>query len=69
MSLKTFHLFFIGASIVLALGFGAWEGYAYLQPEGAALDLALAVASAAGGVGLVFYFRAVVRKLKDISYL
>jgi hypothetical protein len=68
MSLKAFHLLFIVVSILLAFGFGAWELVAYRDSE-ATLDLVLGIASIVAGVGLVFYLRAVLKKLKDVSYL
>jgi len=68
MSLKAFHVFFIAVSILLAFGFGCWEGYHYFH-EGAGTDLALSVLSLAGGVALIFYFRAVLKKLRNVSYL
>lgn len=68
MSLKAFHVLFIVVSILLALGFGIWELVAYRESE-AVLDLVLGIASLVAGVGLVFYLRAVLRKLRNVSYL
>lgn len=68
MSLKAFHVLFIVVSILLALGFGIWELLTY-RDTGAVLDLVLGIASLLAGVGLVFYLRAVLKKLKNISYL
>ncbi len=68
MSLKALHIVFIVASIVLALGFGAWSlnEYFHGQPQ---LNLYFGIGSLIAGVGLIFYCRAVLRKMKDISYL
>lgn len=68
MSLKALHIVFIVASIVLALGCGAWSLNAYAE-EGVRGNLWFGVASILAGVGLVFYCRSVLRKLKNISYL
>ncbi len=68
MSLKALHIVFIVASIVLALGFGAWSLNEY--SDGAARSsLYFGIGSLVSGVALIFYCRAVLRKLKDISYL
>ncbi|MCP5519093.1 MAG: hypothetical protein H7A45_17760 [Verrucomicrobiales bacterium] len=68
MSLKAFHILFVTLSILLAFGFGGWELVTYSR-TGAGMDLFLGVASLAAGVGLVFYLRKVIRKLKGISLL
>jgi hypothetical protein len=68
MSLKAFHIVFIAASIVLAFGFAAWSIHAY-RTEGGGSHLAFGVASAACGVGLGFYGRYVLKKLKHESYI
>ena len=68
MSLKAFHLIFILASIALAFGFGAWLARNYFQ-EGGAWNLIGSLASAASGVGLIFYERYFLKKTKNVSYL
>jgi hypothetical protein len=68
MSLKAFHIVFVIASILLAFGFGAWSYFDYKE-QGTTTDLVFAVGSTLAGVVLVIYFRAVLRKLKNISYL
>jgi len=68
MSLKAFHIVFVIASIFLAFGFGVWSFLDYRE-QGTTSDLVFAVGSALGGVILVIYFKAVLRKLKNISYL
>ena len=68
MSLKTFHIIFIVASILLAFGFGVWELAQYSEGQ-KLLDLVLGIVSLLAGVGLIFYGRYVLKKLKNISYL
>ncbi|MCB1126825.1 MAG: hypothetical protein KDM81_10035 [Verrucomicrobiae bacterium] len=68
MSLKAFHLLFIVVSILLALGFGVWELATY-RDGGATVDLVMGSASLVAAVGLGFYLRAVLKKLKNVSYL
>jgi len=69
MSLKAFHFVFIAVSILLSFGFGAW----CLTHREAAADsqmlLYLGIGSLVCGVALVGYGVAVIRKLKNISYL
>ena len=69
MSLKAFHLVFIAASILLALGFAGWSLMNYFSPQGSRLDLVLAIGSAVVAVALVFYERYFLKKLKNVSYL
>jgi hypothetical protein len=69
MSLKAFHLVFIIASILLALGFAGWELKSYWSAEGQAWDLALGLGSLAAAAGLVVYERYFLKKLKKVSYL
>jgi hypothetical protein len=68
VSLKTFHIVFVTASVLLAFGFGVWSIMAWLDSH-RAVDLVLGVGSLLAGVGLVIYGRYVFRKLKNISYL
>ena len=68
MSLKALHIVFIVASIVLALGFGAWSLNEYAH-DGARSNLWFGIGSLVIGVALIIYGRAILRKLKDISYL
>ena len=69
MSLKAFHLIFITASCALALGCGIWGLKNYFSNEGTTLDLLFGIGALAVGVGLVFYERYFLKKLKDVSYL
>jgi len=68
MSLKAFHVVFVTASILLAFGFGAWSYFAY-KDQGKTVDLVYAIGSALAGGALLIYFKFVLRKLKNISYL
>ena len=68
MSLKAFHIIFIIASILLAFGFAAWCFNEY-SAQHRRFELISGIVSVGVGVGLIFYFRYVVRKLKNISYL
>ena len=68
MSLKAFHLVFICVSILLSIGFAAWEVVVFRNTH-QALHLLGAGLSLSAGIGLVFYSKYVLRKLKDISYL
>ncbi len=68
MSLKTFHIVFITASILLCLGFGAWELRSYLNFHHRP-NLVMGAGSLVCGVILVVYERAVVRKFKLLRYV
>jgi hypothetical protein len=69
MSLKAFHLVFITAAILMALGCAVWGFRAYWSPEGGAMDLAFGIGSVLVAVGLVLYERYFLKKLKNVSYL
>jgi hypothetical protein len=69
MSLKTFHLVFITASIILAFGCGVWWTMSFFKGESGLASLVAGVLAVAGGVALIFYERYVLRKLKQQSYL
>ena len=68
MSLKALHVVFIVASIVLALGFGAWSLNEFAH-GGARGHLWFGIGSLIVGVLLIVYGKAMLKKLKDISYL
>ena len=67
MSLKTFHLFFIALSTLVAFGFGVWGVYVFLQEQTASY-LIMGILSMAVGIGLIFYAVRFMQKLKEISY-
>ncbi|HWF18537.1 MAG TPA: hypothetical protein VG754_04690 [Verrucomicrobiae bacterium] len=69
MSLKAFHLVFIVASILLAVGFAAWEFVGYFSPHGGAWDLVAGIGGLLTAIGLVFYERYFLKKTKNVSYL
>lgn len=69
MSLKAFHIVFVVASTVLAVGFGVWCIQAYRAGEGAAASLGMGIASLVLAIVLIWYGRYVLRKLRHISYL
>jgi len=68
MSLKAFHIVFVTASILLAFGFGVWSLLDY-RDHGKGAELIGGIVSLLAGVGLIFYAKAILRKLKNISYL
>ena len=65
MSLRAFHLVFIGASVMLAAFVAAWSAQQY-QADHAVSDAVTAVAALASGVGLAFYGAAFQRKTKGL---
>ena len=69
MSLKAFHLIFITASCALAFGCGVWGIKNYFSADGRMMDLLFGLGSLVAGVGLIFYERYFLKKLKNVSYL
>jgi len=68
MSLKAFHIVFVSAAVLLALGVGVWGLNHYFQ-DGNKLNLALGTGSLVTAVLLGVYGRFFLKKLKHISYL
>jgi hypothetical protein len=68
MSLKAFHILFIGVSTVLCFGFGIWLFLPHQVAPGAFSILGGVLSIAAGG-GLILYGRRFLEKLKHVSYL
>ncbi len=68
MSLKTFHIFFIVLSTLLAVAFGVWAVNDFGR-SGSQLHLALGVGSFIASDALVWYGVWFLRKLKNVSYL
>ena len=66
MSLKSFHVVFICASIALAFLVGAW-GVQQYRVEGNTTALALAVVFYAGGATLVWYGIRFLRKIRELG--
>ena len=69
MSLKAFHIIFIVSSTLLAFGFGGWALYQFFSVGHATVDLVMGVASVLAGIGLLWYGKYFLKKLKNISYL
>ena len=68
MSLKAFHIFFVAASILLALGFSVWALMDFLETR-QMIDICWIVLGLVATVGLLFYGKFVLRKLKQFPYL
>ena len=68
MSLKAFHIFFIALSVLLALGFGAWEIAGFAQ-SGNISRLITGILSFAVAAGLIVYGIRFLRKLRHVGYL
>ena len=68
MSLKAFHFVFIGASILLSLGFAVWAVKEFAA-DGSAVSGLFALLGLLAGAALVRYGLGVARKLKHVSYL
>ncbi|MER3523150.1 MAG: hypothetical protein C4326_03575 [Ignavibacteria bacterium] len=68
MSLKAVHIFFITLSILLALGFAAWEIQRYIA-TGELVDLISGIFSFVIAVGLIVYGLYFLRKLKHVRLI
>ncbi len=68
MSLKAFHIFFIIASILLAVVFGFWAVDDYSR-SASGVHLTLGVGSFIASGLLVWYGVWFLRKLKSVGYL
>jgi hypothetical protein len=68
MSLKAFHIVFVTSVVLLAFFFGGWLLDSY-HDSGQPGQLLGGIASILAGLGMIWYGRAVLRKLKHISYL
>ena len=68
MSLKAFHVVFIGACILMGFSVGGWCLYRYFNGGGGA-ELGLGIGFITLGLVLLIYSRSILRKLKHISYL
>lgn len=69
MSLKAFHVIFITAACALAFGCGILELKNFTSLEGSTSDLVFGLGALAVGVGLIFYERYFLKKLKNVDYL
>jgi hypothetical protein len=68
MSLKAFHIVFIALSILLAFFCGVWLLREYASDRHTSF-LVAGILFLMAGVGLIWYGKSVLRKLKHISYL
>jgi hypothetical protein len=68
MSLKAFHIVFVTCTVLLAFFCGVWLLNEY-RSSGQAGQLLGGVGSIVAGLGMIWYGRAVLRKLKHIGYL
>lgn len=68
MSLKTFHIVFVTVSTLVAFFFAGWLVHNYFETK-AIGNLFGALAAFLAGVGLIWYGKSVLRKLRNISYL
>lgn len=64
ISLKTFHLFFIGLSITLTIGYGIFELITPSHPGVVSMIFAL-LSFILGGALMIYYFR-IMQKFKTI---
>ena len=68
MSLKAFHIFFIGVSTALSFGFSAWLFQQYADNRNG-WTLASSCVSMLVGVALIGYGIRFLKKLRHVSYL
>jgi hypothetical protein len=68
MSLKAFHIFFIAVATLICTVFGVWAVRDF-RGTGNGANLAMGIMSFVCGVGLVWYGRWFLRKLKGVSYI
>lgn len=66
LSLRSFHLFFIAASVLLSVAVGAW-GFRSWRATGAEGDLALGGLFFVVGILLALYGLKVRKKLRDLD--
>ena len=68
MSLKAFHIFFIGLSIILLFGFAVWLFQSYAN-NNQGISLVGGVLSMIAGIGLIIYGVLFLKKLKHVNFL
>ncbi|HUL42778.1 MAG TPA: hypothetical protein VLY03_00320 [Bacteroidota bacterium] len=68
MSLKAFHIFFIGCAEILALGSGALAIVSYAESHNV-LSLIAGIGSVIAAIGLIIYGILFLKKLKGVSFL
>jgi hypothetical protein len=69
MSLKAFHLVFVSAAGVIAVGCGIWALWTYSLPEGRTGDLIFGLGCFAAAAALVLYERYFLKKTRGITLL
>jgi hypothetical protein len=68
MSLKSVHIFFITCSILLAFSLAGWLWHDFLTTRDRT-ELIIAGISGLSGILLLIYAKAILRKLRQISFL
>lgn len=66
MSLKSFHVFFITVSMMLAFGFAVW-GFQQYGEHGEGLYLLLGILSGVMGAGLILYGALFLKKINSME--
>ena len=65
MSLRAFHLFFIGVAVILAFGI-AWFEYSVYREGRATVDLAVCIVQVGVGLALIAYGFSFRRKTRSL---
>jgi hypothetical protein len=68
MSLKAVHIFFITCSILLSFLLAGWLWHDFLTTRDRT-ELVIAAISGLSGILLLIYAKAILRKLRQISFL
>ncbi|HAV62952.1 MAG TPA: hypothetical protein DCY13_11375 [Verrucomicrobiales bacterium] len=68
MSLKAFHIAFVIITVLTSFVIGGLLIHAFLK-EGGLWNIVGSLAAFASGVGLIYYGKYVLKKLRHISYL
>ena len=68
MSLKAFHILIVSTSILLCFYLGGWLMMEYKR-TGDVTDIIFGILSWLLAITLIWYAKAILRKLKQISYL
>jgi DNA-binding transcriptional regulator of glucitol operon len=68
MSLKAVHIFFITCSILLSFFLGGWLWHDYGRTQDH-MEAVMGVVSVLSGFVLILYAKAILRKLRQISFL
>jgi hypothetical protein len=68
MSLKAFHIVFIGLASALAVVFAVWEFIRYHE-SGEGMQLVAGFLALAAALGLVLYGIRFLRKLRKVSFI